>query len=82
MPKKIVRVPYCVWLDITVETDSEDEIEIIEQAMEHARLSDYAGNGARHGKLIGTSEANVVIEAEEDCLEGERKFEIEVVDAE
>lgn len=82
MPKKIVRVPFCVWLDITVETDSDDDVEIVEQAMECAGLSDYAGNGAMHGKLIGTSEANVVIEAEEYPLEGERKFEIVVMGAE
>ena len=84
MAKKVVRVPYCVWLNITVETDAgvDDECEVIEKAMEYAGLSRYAGNGARHGKLIGTNERNVIIEAEDECLEGERVFEIEVADAE
>ncbi len=83
MPKKIVRVPYCVWASITIETDSDDDDAIIDEALSSfGGLRGYAGNGARHGKLIGTSESHVVLEEEEENVEGAREFRIEVVDAE
>jgi hypothetical protein len=60
--KRRVQIPSLIWMTVTVDTESDDESEIIEEAMEFANLTEYGGNGGSHGKLVGTDEENVIIE--------------------
>ena len=43
MGKKLVRVPYLAWCNVVVETDSDDEDEIIDLALQYAGFSHFAG---------------------------------------
>lgn len=65
MPRYKVSGYVKMWCSIEVEADDEDGA--VEAASEHwPGLSDYAGNGANHGRLIGHAEDNVEITAPED----------------
>ena len=64
MPNYRVSIPWIVWLHVEVKAE---DVELAEDAaFEVAHLTGYAGNGARGGKLVGTSETNVTIEAADD----------------
>lgn len=66
MAKKVVRIPYLAWCNVEIDTDETDEDAIINEAMEYAGFSGYAGNGAMSGKLVGTSASNVTVEVNDD----------------
>lgn len=60
MPKFLVRVPYCVWVNVKVEAGDTEEAERLAYSM--AGLSAYCGNGGSD-KLIGVSDSNASVEA-------------------
>ncbi len=57
MAKKIVRIPYIVWSNVTIDTDLDDDDEIIEQVV---HISRFVRNCDR---TIGTQSPDVTIEA-------------------
>lgn len=68
MPTYKVHGTVTIGITMTVEADSPDEA--MEKADEEwPGLSDYAGNGESHGKLIGTSEECLSLDAGEDYPE-------------
>lgn len=74
-----------VYLNVAVEVEEqEDEDETkaaaIEKAFNYMLLEGFCGNGG-HGKLIGTRETNVTIEAGCEVLEGKSDFKIDVEEA-
>ena len=64
------KVNCSIPVHLTIEVDAEDAEEAIEKSDALAHLESYAGNGARFGKLIGTSARNVTLEAGDYVLEG------------
>lgn len=59
-------IPVC----LTIAVDAEDEDSAIDVAlMEHAKITNYVGNGERGGKLFGTSDGCVTIEVCEGILD-------------
>jgi len=78
--KKRVSIPYIAWCHVTIDTESDDVDEIIGEAIGHAGFNYYAGNGERHGKLIGTSSHHVTVEVGDMPYESDDiKIEIEDV---
>ena len=79
MKKYEVNCVMPVFMTITVEADNEEDA--IDKAFEHVDLKDYAGNGAMFGKLIGTEERNVTLEAGIEPIDDEfYKIEVELID--
>jgi len=79
MPKYEVRCVMPVFM--TIEVEAEDEDDAIEVAWDYMSLSSFAGNGATHGKLIGTTSSNVTLEAGDYPVEDEfHKIEVEEID--
>ena len=76
MPKYIVRIPYCVWIDVTLEAADSEEAE--EKAIdEFGGLSAYAGNGGT-SKLVGTSHKNCSVYACDEHLDSTTNIKVDV----
>lgn len=68
MPKYNVNFSMPVYFNVEIEAESEDSA--IEEAMQYAYLTSYAGNGGS-GKLVGVDETCVNIEPGDAVLEGD-----------
>ncbi len=71
------RVDMVYALNVTVEIEADDKDDAVELAIDKAYITAYAGNGGSSGKLVGTSDPDVYVEAGDCPFEGEvGKFEI------
>lgn len=66
MPKFLVRVPYCVWVNIEVDADDAEQAQ--EAAWADCGLFAFCGNGGSN-KLVGVTASNVTVEACEEPLD-------------
>jgi hypothetical protein len=78
MTKYLVRIPYCVWVNVEVEAADAEEAEDL--AFNDAGLNAYCGNGGTN-KLVGVHGENVSVEACDDPLDIQGLVEVEVEEA-
>lgn len=74
-----VYIPYAVYVCVEVKADNEEQAK--EMAIDQSYIDSYCGNGGMD-KLIGVRDSNMSIEINDDYLDGNCKFSIQVEEQE